>query len=139
MKKFAKVMAVALVAVMALALLVSCGPASDPDKALAALKENGYAAAAKLTDAISLGAADAIVSATRGDITAIVKATKTDDNDNLQTITIWYFKNAEAAKNAAEKAEEYANAQKGNSTSWEFGHTGAMIYWGTSAAIKAAR
>ena len=139
MKKFAKFMAVALVAVMALALLVSCGPASDPDKALAALKGNGYTAAAKLTDAISLTAAEAIVSANRGDITSIVKATKTDDNNALQTVTIWYFKDAAAAKNALEKAEEYADAQKGDSTTWVFGHSGAMIYWGTSDAVKAAR
>ena len=38
MKKFAKVMALALIAVLSLAVLVSCGPASDPDKAEAALK-----------------------------------------------------------------------------------------------------
>ena len=42
MKKFAKITAVALVAVLALAVLVACGPASSPDKAEKALKSNEY-------------------------------------------------------------------------------------------------
>ena len=42
MKKFAKVMSVALVAVLALAVLVACAPASNPKKAAEALDKNGY-------------------------------------------------------------------------------------------------
>ena len=45
MKKFAKIMALMLVVAMGVAMLVACAPASNPEKALSALKENGYSAA----------------------------------------------------------------------------------------------
>ena len=45
MKKFAQFISLALVAVMCVALLASCAPASDPDKAEKALKDAGYTAA----------------------------------------------------------------------------------------------
>ena len=140
MKKFAKIMAVALVAVMALALLVSCGPASDPDKALAALKGNDYKAATKLTDAISLGLTEAALGSERGDLVAIVSGSKTDDNQKLQTVTILYFKDAASASKAWNKAQEYAEGEKDKDASdWVVAKSGAMIYYGTSQAVKDAR
>ena len=42
MKKFVKILSLSLVAVMLLAMLASCAPASDPDKAVEALKAEGY-------------------------------------------------------------------------------------------------
>ncbi|MCH5151865.1 MAG: hypothetical protein J1F65_04315 [Clostridiales bacterium] len=140
MKKFAKIMAVVLVAVMALALLVSCGPASDPDKALAALKDNGYVLAAKNTGLLSLTAVEVIVGAERGDVVAIVTGTKTDDDNKLQTITIWYFKDSAAANKAWDKAQQHANSEKDDDASdWVVAKSGAMIYYGTSQAVKDAR
>ena len=44
MKKFVKILSLSLVAVMLLAMLASCAPASDPGKAVEALKAEGYTA-----------------------------------------------------------------------------------------------
>ena len=137
MKKFAKVMAVVLVAVMSLALLVACGPNADPDKAVASLKKNEYAAG---KDTLLAGTLKALGVA---DIDAVVKGTKSvkgDDNKTkIETVTIVYFKDSKAAEAAWEKLEKYADDQKGDSKDWTVGQTGALIYWGTTAAVKAAR
>ncbi|MCH5152836.1 MAG: hypothetical protein J1F68_02605 [Clostridiales bacterium] len=138
MKKFAKIMAVALVAVMALAVLVACGPNSDPDKAIAALKKNEYTAAKDTLivpialKGLGVNGVDCAVSGS--------KTVKDGDKSKLETVTIVYFADAAAAKDAFSKVEEYANDQnKDKDSDWTVKQSGAMIYWGTSAAIKAAR
>ena len=136
MKKFTKIAAVALVAIMALAMLVACGPASDPDKAIAALKKHEYTAAK-----------DTVVSAALKligvNVEAVVSGSKTvkdGDKAKLETVTIVYFTDSSAAKDAFSKVEDYAKKQnKENDSDWTVKQSGAMIYWGTSAAIKAAR
>ena len=128
MKKFAKVMAVVLVAVMAMAILVACGPASDPDKAVEALKKNEYAAA---KDTILAGTLKLLGV---GDIKAVVVGT-----NGAESITIVYFDDASAANDAWDKLSDYAEDQKKDSSDWQVKKSGAMIYWGTSAAIKAAK
>ena len=135
MKKFAKIMAVALVAVLALAALVACGPNSDPDKAVASLKKNEYTAIKDTALALILKGLGV------NDIEAVVSGTKVvDDGDNkkTETVTIVYFADSKAAKAAWEKLESYAESKKGDSKDWTVAQSGAMIYWGTSAAIKAA-
>ena len=134
MKKFVKVMAVALVAVMALAALVACGPNSDPDKALAALKDNGYTAT-KADDAISLGFMETALGATRGDLIAIVTGTK-----DKEMISILYFKDSSTASKFYDKAEKYVEDQKDDEqTNWQSGQSGALVYFGTPQAVKDAR
>lgn len=128
MKKFAKVMAVVLVAVMAMAILVACGPASDPDKAVEALKKNEYAAA---KDTLLAGTLKLLGV---GDIKAVVVGT-----NGAESITIVYFDDASAANDAWDKLSDYAEDQKKDSSDWQVKKSGAMIYWGTSAAIKAAK
>ena len=137
MKKFAKIMAVALVAVMAVAILVACAPASDPDKALAALKKHEYTAA---QDKLVIPAA--LTLAGVKDIEAVItgtKAVKKGDESKLESVTIVYFASASAAKDAWSKVEEYAKKDNKDNSDWTIKQSGAMIYWGTSAAIKAAR
>ena len=140
MKKFARIMAVALVAVLALAVLAACGPAADPDKALAALKKNGYTSV-KTTGAVSLGVTEALLGAERGDLEAIVSGSKTDDNDKLQTITIYYFKDAAAANKCWEKAQSESNKDKDKDkeSDWVCQKSGKIIYYGTKQAVKDAR
>ena len=137
MKKFAKVMAVALVAVMALAVLVACAPASDPDKAVEALKKHEYAAGKETLLANTLKALGV------EGLEAVVKGTKSvqnGDKTKLETVTIVYFKDSKTAKDAWSKLEDYANKDnKDKDSDWTVKQSGAMIYWGTSAAIKAAR
>ena len=136
MKKFAKIMAVALVVVLALAALVACAPNSNPDKAVESLKKNGYTAIkdtalATVLKALGIKGLEAVVSGS--------KSVEDGDSKKLETVTIVYFTDSAAAKDAWEKLEDYANKQQGDSKDWTVAQSGAMIYWGTSAAIKAAR
>ena len=135
MKKFAKVMAVALVAVLALAALVACGPASKPEKAAAALKKNGYAVESVIGSESTLKqvALDATAKAAgleAGDIIATVMATNGDEG-----IAITYFKSASVAK-------AYWNANKDKIVEregWVSKLSGSMVYTGTEQAVKDAR
>ena len=135
MKKFAKIMAVALVAVLALAALVACGPASKPDKAAAALKKNGYAVESVIGSESTLKqtALDMIAKAAgleAGDITATVTATNGDDG-----INITYFKNASVAKSYWEANKDKVVQKEG----WVTKLSGSMLYSGTEQAVKDAR
>ena len=135
MKKFAKITAVALVVVMALAALVACAPNSDPDKAVEALKKNEYAAAkdivlAGILKALGINGLEAVVKGT--------KTVKDGDNNKLETVTIVYFTDSAAAKDAWEKVKNYAEDNKESDSDWTVKQSGAMIYWGTKAAINAA-
>ena len=91
MKKFAKIMAVALVAVLAITVLVACGYPSDPEKAKEQLEKKGYTVI--LTPAV-------------GSIPASITATKLDDEGKGEMIGIMYYKDADAAKEAYNKAKE---------------------------------
>ena len=71
---------------------------------------------------------------------AIVKGSKTDDDNNLQKVTIWYFKDSAVANKVWEDAQSEANKDEDkDDKDWTVAKSGAMIYYGTSAAIKAAR
>ena len=134
MKKFARVMAVMMVAVIALAMLVSCAPNSDPDKALSALKENGYTAA---KDTLIVPVALAIAGVKGIDV--VISGTKTSDG-NTEHVTIIYFNNSASANDAWDSVKKYAEDNKDDKDSnWVFAKSGAMIYYGTNAAIKAAK
>ena len=126
MKKFAKITAVVLVAVMALALLVACGPASDPDKAKKALEDNGYTVVNLPAGGIA-------------GIKAIVSGTKGLLSGNAQTITIYYFNDAESANNAWEEIKDKSDKESKDKSDWVVAKSGAMIYYGTSQAVKDAR
>ena len=93
MKKFAKITAVALVAIMALAVLVACGYPSDPDKAKEKLEKQGYEVAV-VKNPTSLG-----------NVTATVTGIKSDEG-KITTIAITYYKDADSAKEAYEKAKK---------------------------------
>ncbi len=142
MKKLAKSLAIVLLIVMSLALLVSCGPNSDPDKALASLKKNEFVAG-KATDAFSLGVVQVAIGASNGDITAIVSGSKVakDDENNTKgdSITIIYFKDGKTADKLWTKIEEYANEKNEDKESdWVIKKSGAMVYFGTKGGVKAA-
>lgn len=115
MKKFAKVMAITLIAVLSLALLVSCGPNSNPDKAAAALKDKGYLVIYTKRDDLgaAMGKLDYKIIATNGD----------------ETITISWFQNADDAQ------AEYDEISK-NLKNKQAGHIGKMVWIGTNQAVK---
>lgn len=138
MKKFAKIAAVALVVVLSLAALVACGPNSDPEKAISALKKNDYAA---VKDDTVIPTALRLLGVK---VDSVVTGTKTSgegDDAKIDHVTIIYFASADEAKENMSKIEDYAkkNDSDSNSSDWEIKQSGAMIYYGTKAGISAAR
>ena len=140
MKKFVKILSLSLVAVMLLATLASCAPASDPDKASQALKDDGYKVVKDTTilpDAFKL---------LQYDLDAVLTGTKTvkdkDGNNKVETVTIFYFANKEDAEKAYEKVKDEEKDSKKDSeeSNWVSAtKSGKMVYFGTKQAIKDAR
>ncbi len=137
MKKFVRIMSFALVAIMLCVTLASCGgPAKEPADAVAALKENGYTAA---EDKIVIPAALKLLGVEG--VKSVVSGSATIE-DKFETITIVYFNDKDAAKTAMEKIEKYADENKDDKaedSDWVVKQSGAMIYYGTKAAVKAAK
>ncbi|MBQ7347139.1 MAG: hypothetical protein IJW55_04205 [Clostridia bacterium] len=134
MKKALRILALSIVLVTLVAAFASCGgPAKDPDDALAALKENDYAAAEdKVLIPLALKALGV------DDIDSVVSGTKTADG-KVEHITIVYFEDKDAANEAWETVEKYAEDNKEDDSDWVVKKSGAMIYYGTSAGVKAAK
>lgn len=97
MKRFAKVVAVVLVAVMTLTVLVACGYSSDPDKAVEQLERQGY----QVQYILSFS----------NDIDAIVDGFKKDDKV-FTYINITYYTEIYKAKDAywKEKVPEFVDS-----------------------------
>lgn len=128
MKKFAKIMALMLVVAMGVAMLVACAPASNPEKALSALKKNGYTAG-KVNAIIGVKGIDCVVSGSNG----------TEGKEGH--VTIVYFTSKDAADSAWESVQKYAKSEDKESkdSDWKIKKSGKMIYWGDSNGIKSAR
>ena len=130
MKKTIKILALALVAVLAVAMLVACGPASNPDKAEKALEGNGYAVA-KVTSALILDPQAIAAGLEKGDIVATITASNKDG----EMISITYFKSSSvASKYWKEHKDEVPDDDK-----VVVKKSGKMIYFGTKQAIKDAK
>lgn len=138
MKNALKLIAVAMVTVMLCLTLASCGgPNADPDDALAALKDNGISWAAKDSTIIpgilklaGVDGVDCVVSGT-GEI-----------EDEYAHVTIIYFEETDDANDAWEKIQEDSEEQKKNAdedSEWVCKKSGKMIYYGTKAAVNAAK
>lgn len=134
-KSIIKVLALALVAVMMCAL-VSCGaPAKDPADAKAALDENGYVATKLDNEGLGKLAFAAFELAGIDGATNVVSGT----NGDGEHVTIFYFEDAAAANEQWEDVQEYAEKEKDDDSDWTVKKSGNMIYFGTSAGIKAAK
>ena len=135
MKKLTLIVAiVTLVAVCAM-VLCACAPAGTADKAVAALDKHGYSASVDkniIPAALKLLGVDGIEA-------VVVGAKSTDDSD--EAVTIVYFYKADQAKASYNTIKSYAEGKDKNSkdSDWEFAQSGKMIWYGTKAAIKAAR
>ena len=140
MKKFVKILSLSLVAVMLLAMLASCAPASDPGKAVEALKAEGYTA---LRDNNVIPAAFKLAGYS---LDVVVTGTKTikdkDGKKTVESVTIFYFANKEDAEKAFDKVKDKEKDSKEDSeeSNWVSAtKSGKMVYFGTKQAIKDAR
>lgn len=135
MKKTLRLVALALVLIMSVAMLASCAtPNKDPDDAIAALEDNGYKAAKDniiVPLALKALGVDGVKTVISG--SAVI-------DEKFQTVTVIYFESKDDANDAWEKVQEYADGEKDDKAEdWVCKKSGAMIYYGTSDAIKAAK
>ncbi len=138
MKKVLSIVCLLALTVACLFTMVSCGaPNSDPDEALAALKENGINWAGKDTLAIPTVLKAAGISG----VDCVVSGTGKID-EKYAHVTIIYFVDSDSASNAWEKVEERAEEAKkdaGEDVEWVCNKSGKMIYYGTKSAVDAAK
>ena len=140
-KTITKVLALTLVAVMMCAILVSCdAPNADPEKALAALKDNGYTAEKIENEGLGALAIAALSAAGISDVECVVSGTAKID-DSVEHVTIIYFEDADAAKAEWEDVQKYIDSSKkdGEESEWVIEKSGNMIYYGTKNGVKAAK
>lgn len=130
MKKLFKITSLALVMLMLIATLAACGgPAKEPADAKAALEENGYSVS--LSDGKGLEAIASMMGI--DDLDAKIVATSKDDMDDY--VVIYYFEDSADADTAWAKIQEEADDKDAEVVK----KSGAMIYYGTEAAVKAAK
>ena len=138
MKRVLSLICVLALAISCLFIFASCGaPNSDPEKAVAALKENGIEKAGKDTTVIP----GLLKIAGVDDVDCVVSGTGEID-DEFAHVTIIYFEDAEAASDEWEDVQKYAEDhkdEKAEDSKWVCEKSGKMIYFGTKNAIKAAK
>ena len=125
---------------MLLATLASCAPASDADKAVEALKAEGYTT---FRDNTVFPTAFKLAGYS---LNVVVTGTKTvkdkDGKDTVETVTIFYFADKDNAEKAYEKVKDEEKDSKKDSeeSNWVSAtKSGKMVYFGTKQAIKDAR
>ncbi|MBR3894409.1 MAG: hypothetical protein IKJ35_04600 [Clostridia bacterium] len=134
MKKTLRILALSIVLVTLVAAFASCGgPAKDPADALAALKKNDYIAA---EDKVILPLTFNAMNVQK--VETVVSGTKVTE-EGTEHITVVYFEDKAAANDAWEKIEKYAKENAKNESDWVVKKSGAMIYFGTAAGVKAAK
>lgn len=141
MKHFVRILSLTLVLSLLSVTLLACGkPAKDPADAKAALEEAGYVVAKD--DRIL----PATFTALGYSLTSVVTGSKIGKDDAGNTVvdhvSIYYFKDKDAATKALDKIKENEAADKGNSdeSNWVAPtQSGSMVYYGTKAAVKAAK
>ena len=140
MKKFVRILCLALVSVMLCAALASCGPANDPNKAVDALKKADYKTVKLATDIELIGLSALGID----DVACMVSGTKiveVDGEKKVEHVTIIYFEEKEDAKEAMLKVESYADKDENkDETDWVAPkQSGKMIYYGTKQGVKDAK
>ena len=132
-KRVAIITALVALVVICTVALCACGPNADPDKAVASLKANNYSAykdgslipaAMKL---FGINGVDCVVSGFYS------------DNDKSETIYIVYFYTNEQASESYEEVKSYFEEEKDADSGWDLGQNGKVVWYGTSAAVKAAK
>ena len=114
--------------------LTSCffGPSNDPTKAKESLSDAGYHVEL-IDNKIAIG----LMSLGVEGLEAVVAGVNEDDLTDA--ITIFYFEDKDAAAEAFESIKEYVEKDNDKESEYEIKQSGAMIWAGSKAAVKAAR
>lgn len=134
MKKVISIVCLLALTVSCLFAFTSCGaPNKDPEKAVEALEDAGYKAAdvdVSWLQFLGIKGIDKAVKGTYWD----------EENEKLETITVYYFESAEDAESAWESISKKSDEEnKDDDSDWVCKQSGTMIYYGTKKAIKAAK
>ena len=139
MKTFVRILTLTLAAVLLCGMLASCAPAKDAAKAEKALKEEDY------TVISDDNVVPALYKLAGYDLDMVVTGTKSvkDDEgkDKIEIVVIYYFADKDNAEKAMDDIKKDAeDAKEDENTDWvEPTQSGKIVYFGTKAAIKAAR
>lgn len=145
-KRITLVTSIVVLTLVCAMLFAACAPAADPDTAKKNLKDEGYSTTVYDGDGMVVGTALALAGVEN--VNKVLVASKYS-NDTFEFLTVFYFDSAKDANNAVDKAKEYAKdrekeeekdqKKEEGSIEWVFGKSGKMIWFGTKAAVKAAR
>lgn len=138
MKKFVRILALTLAAVLLCGMLASCAPAKDPEKAEKALKDEEYTV---LTDDTVIPGLYKLAGYDLDKVVTGTKVVKDDEGkDKIEHVTIYYFADKDNAEKAMDEIKKDSEDDKKEDTDWvEPTRSGKIVYYGTKAAIKAAR
>lgn len=129
--------AIIVLVMLTTVVLTACSPAADPAKAKEALEKNGYTV---VVDRNIQPAALTLVGIKGVD--TVLEATYSKD-DQSEFLCVLYFTSASAAKDAwdaaKKEAEDEKKQDKKDDSDWVVGKSGKLIWYGTKAAVKAAR
>ena len=140
MKNFVRILSLTLVAVMLAVTLVSCGaPAKTAADAKLALEEEGYTVVNDTVAAPLLFKASSITCTSK--VTGVKLVEDEEGNKKTEYVAIYYFSDKDNATKAMEKIGDEEKSDKDEKAEdWVSAtQSGAMIYYGTKAAIKAAK
>lgn len=148
MKKYAKLLTLALAAVLTLTLLAACGMSNNPKKKQAALEEKGYEVEAVIGDndleaQAELDSMSDEMSLTAGELVALIAATKSNETDDVTDfIYIYFFKDGDVANRFWNSNQEQLDDLKDeykDTADFRLKKEGSMVYFGTAQAIEDAR
>lgn len=145
MKKITKLVAILLLAAICCAVLVACGPNSNPDKAADALLTKEYTVT-KDDKALLAKSVEVKLGLNRGDVVNVVTGTKTVDEET-QMVFVLYFANSKIAKSVYDQSKTELDSliktvkikYTGDVSALTIKRSGSLIYCGTTQAINDAK
>ncbi|MGM9608653.1 MAG: hypothetical protein ACI3XE_00345 [Eubacteriales bacterium] len=139
MKKIVKLVSLVLVAVMCVAVFASCAPASDPEKAKAALEKKEYSVMLTTSETVAGKATLAGAGFFLADGAELEAWLVGTSKDLKNAVTIFYFTDAKGAKDSFKAYEDSVSKEDKENEDFVFAQSGKMIYAGSKEAVKAAR
>lgn len=132
MKKFTRILCLALVAVTLCLSLIACGsdPVTNVDEAKAALREDGYV--------VTTDTASHIAAYAKLNVNGVTAALHAVDEDGEQAHVFFFADEAAAtaAMNGIKKLSDEAKSAAGDYDWAEPAQSGTMVYYGTADGVE---